>query len=477
VYLLGQRQFERSRRLLERLRRSSVFINLLSVSGATVAGRLISLVVLGYPARVLGPEKFGMIGFGLSVTAYANILLSPGLVVWGTRAVARDRSRAGEILVTVRFIQLLLASLSYGALATYCWCFLKSSEERGVVLLCGLALFNAALSVDWVFNGLELMRVPASLGVVTALVNVAGLLVFVHSPKDIYHCALVAPAAVFINILLGYSLLVRRVRPAWPGLRATKAAAVASLPLGVTMALIVVLHYANNFIVKAYLGSAALGIFLAAYRLVELASTLPGLVSTVFLPRLARLALEDAAAAQRQARQFALLLIVAGAFVAALTWVEAPAIVSVLYGTRYLTAVALLRLMAVAVFFNFAICGYTNAMISYGKDHVMMLAVAVSTVVSVGGGLLLVPRLGTTGAALVIAGIDLSGWLVSLPCYHRTIGSLHFKAWMRPLLGAAATVLLSSVLQKAGVPFLARVPLAVLVYSIFTAQEIGGILR
>jgi len=287
----------------------------------------------------------------------------------------------------------------------------------------------------------------------------------------------VVPAAAFINILLGYSLLLRSVRPAWPGVQAAKAAAVASLPLGVTMALVLVLHYANNFIVRAYLGSAALGIFLAAYRLVELAGTLPNLVSTVFLPRLARMAVEDTVVAGRQARQFALLLIVAGAFVASMTWAEAPAIIRILYGARYVSAVGLLRLMAVAVFFNFAIYGYTNAMISYGKDQVMIFVVAVSTVVSVGGGLLLVPRLGTTGAALVVAGIDLSGWLVSLPCYRRTIGSLHLQAWVRPLLGAAAVVLLSWALQQAGVPLWARVPAAALVYLGVAAPELKSILR
>jgi len=42
------------------------------------------------------------------------------------------------------------------------------------------------------YNGLELMRIPALIGVVTASINVFALLFFVRSPEDIYKYALVA---------------------------------------------------------------------------------------------------------------------------------------------------------------------------------------------------------------------------------------------------------------------------------------------
>jgi len=59
------------------------------------------------------------------------------------------------------------------------------------------------------------------------------------------------------------------------------------------MALVVVLQYANNFIIRAWLGTAACALFIAAYRLFDLGGTLPYLVSTVFLPRLPVAVVED----------------------------------------------------------------------------------------------------------------------------------------------------------------------------------------
>ena len=312
---------------------------------------------------------------------------------------------------------------------------------------------------------------------VTATANVLGLLVFVHSPNHVFRCALVAPCATLANILIGYKLLLRRVRPAWPGFPAVRSAAVSSVPLGVTMALVVVLHYANNLIVRAYLGPAALGVFLAAFRVLEMASTLPGLVSSVFLPRLARLVVEEPAAAHRQARLFAQSLILAGAVVAAVLFAEAPGVVGLVYGKGYAQAVTLLRWMAVGVFFNFAVFGYTNALIMYGKDRVMIAVVALGTVVSVGGGLLLVPRLGPVGAAMVVAAIDLAGWLVSLPCYRRTIGTLDLRAWVWPLLGGVAVLLTSRILQECGLPLSARAPLEAASYAAVVAGPLRTILQ
>jgi O-antigen/teichoic acid export membrane protein len=262
------------------------------------------------------------------------------------------------------------------------------------------------------------------------------------------------------------------VRPAWTGPTQFRQALLASLPLGTTVALVVILHYANNLIVRAYLGAAVLGVFLAAFRLLELATTVPGMLSTVFLPRLTRFVVKDVDTAGREARIFAKVHMIVAFFIAAFMLAEAPAIINIIYGAKYTGAVDLLRLMAVAVIFNYAICGYTNCLISFGRDRVMLTVAVVAAVVSVGGGLLLVPRLGAIGAALVVACIDLAGWLVSLPYYRHVVGSLQFRAWIWPVLGAGCITIFSLLFQAVGLSMWVRAPLAMLAYAPFVWQEI-----
>ena len=107
----------------------------------------------------------------------------------------------------------------------------------------------------------------------------------------------------------------------------------------------------------------------------------------------------------------------------------------------------------------------------------MLRSVLTSAIVSVGGGLLLVPWTGIMGAAVVIAGIDLAGWLASLPSYRRVIGSLQFRAWIRPALGGACIIVSSYFLRALGVPVWGRVPLSASTYIPFAIGEVREALR
>lgn len=453
--------------------KSSLFLNLLSVGGATVITKLVGLLAIGYPARILGPLNYGLVGFGVSVTAYASILILPGMLAWGTREIARDHVRAGELLVTVNVTRILIACIAYGVLACYAFYFSPSTLERTVILLCGLALFNAALAVDWIFNGLELMWIPAWVGSAVSVFNVIALFTFVRTPDDVMIYAALAPANGLLTIVISCLMLSRKnIHLRFPSLNMFRLSFLKSLPLGVMVSLVVVLHYANNLIVKFNLGAATLGIFMAAFYLLELASTLPGILGTVFLPRLSRNVVCNRDTAVTETRIFAQVHMIAGFFIAAFMFIEAPAIIATIYGAKFVASAVLVRVISFGVIFNFAITGYTNCLISFGRDRVMLLVVIVSAIVAIVGGLILIPSFGAIGAAVVVAVIDLSGWLISLPYYRRTIGSLHLSTWIMPALGAGSIILMSLLLQKIGLPVWGRIPLATCCYIPFVISEI-----
>ena len=458
--------------MIQKIIKSSLFLNLFSVGCATVITKLIGLLAIGYPARMLGPENYGLVGFGVSVTAYASTLILPGMLAWGTREIARDHTRVGELLVTVNLTRILFACIAYGGLVCYAVYFLPSSLERTVVLLCGLALFNAALAVDWVFNGLELMRIPAWVGAGVSVLNIIALFSFVRAPDDVLIYALLTPLTALLSMVVSsFVLLRRKIKLRLPSLGTFKLSFLKSLPLGIMVSMVVVLHYANNLIVKSYLGVTALGIFMAAFYLLELASTLPAILGTVFLPRLSRNVVSNKETALKETRIFAQIHMTAGFFIAAFIFVEAPSIIATIYGVKFSDSAFLLRIISFGIIFNFAITGYTNCLISFGRDRVMVLVVIISAIVAVGGGLIFVPRYGAMGAAFVVAVIDLSGWLISLPYYRRTIGSLHLSAWIMPVLGAGSIILISLLLQKIGIPVWGRIPLAAFCFIPFVMKD------
>jgi len=449
----------------QRVLASSLAKNLSAVMAGRAVTILAGLVTLGYAARTLGPAAYGMCAFATAAAAYASILLSPGLTTWGTRTIAQDRSKAGQTLLVVNLLQLALAVVAYAALAGFTVLAISDPTQRVILLLAGLILFTTALGVEWVFAGLELMRINALVGAGIAVATAVALLSLVRSPAEVYYYAAFPAAFGLLAFLAGWGLLYRyRIRLEWPSLATLGAAVVDSLPLGLTMALVTIWLHANHLIVRGFLGTEALGVFAAAFRLVALSWMVPVMLASVFMPRLARVVKERRHRAAQEVRTFVRVHLVIAIPIAATMAAEAPALVALVFGPQYTTAVPLVRVLAVAVVFSFAKASYEHSLIAFSEDRALFRVVAVSCVVAVGGGLVLVPWLGTIGAAAAVAAMHVAGWIAALPALRRITGSFDAGGWVLPLAGAGLAIALSLVLQAAGVPFWIRVAACGAVY-------------
>ena len=310
--------------------KSSLFLNLFSVSAASVISKLIGLIAIGYPARILGPENFGIIGFTLSLTAYAGILLIPGITTWGARHIAQDNNRAGEALVIVNSTRFFLAFITYMALFAYAFIVIKSPVERMVISIYSLSLFTSSLSVDWVFNGLELMRIPALIGIITSIINVIALFLLIQTPDDLLIYATFNPFLGLLAAVLGFLFLYKKLKFVKPSLLLFFESIKSARFLGISMSLVVILHYANNLIVKYYLGANALGIFMSAFFLFELATNIPLILNSVFLSRITRQISISKEIAIREASSFAQIHMILAFIIGAIFFSEAQEIIRII---------------------------------------------------------------------------------------------------------------------------------------------------
>ncbi len=444
-----------------------------SVGLATLLSKLLTLAALGIAARALGPKNWGLAGSALAAVAYASVLLSPGLLAWGTREIARDRQATRATLLIVNLTQTLLACGAYLAVAAFARHGVADPAARAVLLVSALALFAQALSVDWVFDGLERPQVPSWVQVAVSAARLAAVIALCRSPSDILAYAAIVPFFLGVQALAGYLLLYRGgcCRWMWPGLAEARRALTAAWPLGLTMALFVLAHNANTLVVEIVGGSEQAGHYLAALRFVEMASVLPGVVGAVFRPRLARLFAAGSPGAARETRLYARAHLLAGLLLAPLVFAEAPRIIVWLYGEAYAPAIPLLRIFTLAILANYLVCGYTNCLVAFGRDRVMLRSMAVAAAAAIAAGLILTPRWGPPGAAFAASLIHPVGWLVALPAYRRTVGPLAWRQWRRPLAAAAAIVALSLWLEKQGAPTLGRVAAATTLYLAIAARS------
>jgi O-antigen/teichoic acid export membrane protein len=435
---------------------------------------VMNLVALSYTARSLGTSSFGLLAFGLSVTAYGAVLAVPGLNVWGVRRVASERDTAGRYLIVVNGVQLVLGAVVYALLALFAIAALANDQQR-IVLVAGIGVLSAAFGTQWLCQALERYDLLAVSLLVTAATSLSALVVFVHGPGDVYVIPIVTLASQIVasGAILQMLRAGGLIRLAPIGLRQVLAALRTSVALGLAPVIIAILHNSNTLILQAARGSDAVGVFTAGYRLVEMLSLVPTLVTTLFFARLARAATNREAWATTM-RVFVRLTIGFAFFPATLMLVEAGSVAALLYGLQFPQSDLVIRIMAVAVLFNFAAIAYLMGLLAAHRDREYIVAISAGATLSVLAGLIIVPSSGLIGAAAVVSVLDLIVWLFALRPVRAVSGSFFLEEWQRPTVVAAAVAAWLALSSTVGVPFLVRGVVGLIVYVAFVFVRSRG---
>ena len=424
---------------------------------------------MGYPARVLGPENYGIVGYATSIVAYAGILLSPGLITWGRRSVAQNRSHTNELLVNINVIRIVLFIIAYSVLTIYCIFFVDNYQQSLIIMITGISLLITSIEPSWVFDGLELMHIPALLRVIGSIIHVSFLVMFIKTPEDIIIYPLIPIFSSAVVMFAIYLFLRKHANVSIKVIDLKKQISffVQSIPLGLTMALVIILANINNIIIEKFLGVKLLGIFLASFSLLNLTKKIPTIFRTIYLPRLARKVRQNKESAIKEAKLFGYFHITLGIILGALIFSEAPLIINIIFGEMYVQAVTPLKIISIAVIFNFAICGYTNCLIAFNKDKIILYTVFISGIVSVGGALIAIPYFGITGAAIVISFVDLAGFLFSVPYYKKYIAPLQIKKWIAPCMVGVLIIIIRNYLADIEINYVFRLITITLISFIF----------
>jgi O-antigen/teichoic acid export membrane protein len=435
------------------------------LGSASAVAWLLNLVGLAYLARSVGSTALGLLVFGLSITAYASVISAPGLNVWGVRAVSRHRGEAGTYLFIVNGTQLVLGAVAYLVIVVVAFIAI-AQEQRQIVIVSGIGVFSAFAGTQWLCQALERYDLLAVSMLVTASLSLVGFVLFVHGSNDVY----VVPLIMFTAQVIASSVILTQLRiGSLVQIASASASQVigalrTSIALGVAPAIITIFHNANTLILQVTHGSEAVGLFSSGFRLVEVLALIPTLVTSLFFPRLARLT-PSGDSWQATMRAFVSVTLGLAFFPAVLLFVEAEGVTNLLYGADFAQAVSVVRIMGVAVLFNFAAIAYLMALLSAHQDRRYLIALGATAAFSIGAGIVVVPGLGLLGAAVVVSALDLIAWLFTLPTLRRFSRDCFLSEWRRPALGAAATGIWLILAEAVSLPFVARVALALVVYT------------
>jgi O-antigen/teichoic acid export membrane protein len=398
---------------------------------ALTAALIVGDVIL---ARGLGPEGKGAFVLVLNLTSLGALVLSLGLdrslAVFAARSLATARTGFANVALWT----LVVGGL--GVLAIIALYGPRTADHAPTGLLAPLL---PALTAPQLWFGA--LALPGELAFGIGLVGLLG-----RQRVLAYNVIRFLRRGVFVLLLVGFvalgrldlelalvlnlvALAVTVVAIVWAmlraqmvGLRPDPGLLVEQLSFGgrtVMGTLAERLHFrANTFLLNAFIGVGATGVFSVALGLAEILWYLPTSFGLVLFSRAVRGSRETANIASAMTR-----VVLAGMIVGAVPlWLLAPTLVELVYGAPFRDAGAALQLMLPGVVAYSIVAVLTHPLIAWGAPGRVTAVLAAGLLVNLGANLLLIPQLGMNGAALASSVSYISTALLILLLYRRVSG-------------------------------------------------------
>ncbi len=377
------------------------------VSTLTIAEVLrvaVSAALAVYLARRLGAVAFGLWTFALAVTGYPLALVEAGLTWIGTRDVAAQPSIARPLVRRIVALRLALAGVGGAAVVVAAITLSEPGPGRLVIIFAGCSLVTTALTIDWVFYGLERPSIVALANITRVVVFAVAAVLLIGRPELVWGVPLLQAAGEAIAAAVLWTTFVRAgPRPDPDGPRvATLDLIRQSAPLTLSQFMRALTIWSAVTMIGLRGTASDVGQFGAAQRLALLAGGFTTLYFYGYLPLASRAArLGPAAVAELVTRSVRLTALATLPFAVAATLLADP-VVRLVFGASYSAAAPVLRILVWAIPIGVLAGHFRHTLIAERETRLDLAAVAAGAVTTVGLNLVLVGRLGLTGGAVAM---------------------------------------------------------------------------
>lgn len=437
-------------------------------AGSYVASALLSLVTAPLIIRHLGIAEFGRYATVLAIIAVVAGVTDGGLGPVGVReyAILEGEARA-RFMRNLYGLRVVLTSTGVVAAVVFAWAVGYQREQVAGCAVAGVALLVMVTQGTLVIPLAAELRLGRQVAAeLTGQVLLVALVVVIVVTGGGILPLLGAPIISSL-VVTGISLSIPGVAVLRPGFELGYWRGVLrdTLPVGLNAAVHTI--YFRSVIVLMSLTTPALqtGYFATAYRVVEVALTVPvTLVGTTF-PILVRAAHRDAARLRFAAQRLFDTGVVVGVWLATVTAIGAPFIIGLLTGHANEPSTPVLRILSVTMLVSFVSSTCGHLLLALRRHRDLVRSTLLAFVVTAGVALAIVPSGGAREGALA----SVAGEVALLVVLAVTL--LRVRPELRPELGVLARAVpagavAAAIALAASLPSLAAAALFTAVYAL-----------
>jgi PST family polysaccharide transporter len=279
-----------------------------------VISKIIALITAAYLGRVLKPEGFGILGFATAFVSYFLLMVNFGLDTYGTREIAKDKSLLSKLVNNIISIRILFATVWYIIFSIVIISIDKPLIVKLVLFITAINLFVNALSINWLFIGIEKMWLIAIRQIMTNLLSLIGIIFFVRSGQDIFLAAGVTVISSLVNSIWMLRIYNRMYSKVLFEIDKTflKVILKESLPL-VFSSFMIAIYYNLDMVMLGYMKPGAdVGIYSAAYKIILVGIIPFTLILNSFFPSLSKIGLKNSLEFRNIIKQYAIIMLSSG---------------------------------------------------------------------------------------------------------------------------------------------------------------------
>ena len=398
---------------------------------------ILPIITTPYVTRVFSSNDLGTYSFFNSIVTYFVLLATLGVANYGTKEISGNRTIIRKNFWGIYTLQLGATILSLTLYMLLCLTF--SLMQNPVAYILGLSLLSKGLDISWLFQGLENFRKITVRNITVKLAGVISIFLLIRSSNDLYlyvfllttfellgQLSMWLPAKEFIG--KPYLDLMYAKRHLKPVILLFLPQIAISLYVSLDSTMLGVLASARD-----------VGIYDQALRLVNILLTLVTSLGSVMLPRVSNLLSSGDHKAVNKMHEISFLIynLVIFPIMAGMLIVNDD-FVTFFLGQDFQEARYAIAIMIFRMFF----IGWTNIMgiqilIPHNKNKEFMLSTTIPAIVSVGLNLLLLPKLGYIGAAIVSVLTETLVWGIQFFYTHTYLREV-------PIIGSLIKIIISS---------------------------------
>lgn len=370
----------------------------------TILNMAMSLLLSAYVARILLAEGVGQVAYAQNITNYFCAFAEFGLMTYGVLEIARYRKSQSDINRIFTELFLINIVTTTCALITYLMFILLMGgvkEQKALLLASGVSIFFNYLNIDWFYYGEEEYVYIVTRNLVVQIFSLIAVFRFVRTSKDYIIYALILSLSKGSSCILGVIRARKYVRLDKKGLMVWKH--VKTLMIIASYLILMTLYREVNVTMLGFLSTKTeTGYYRYAFSAVNIIADICISVITVFSPRLSYYYKTNLEKFFQLLQLGIKVLIFLAIPACAGIFILAPQIITVLFGSVFLPAARMMRILSpLIIIWSFSnVLGYQMLLVT-GNERISIFVYSIAVIGMVVLDYLLIPVFAGNGTALV----------------------------------------------------------------------------